>query len=199
MVWLFVVLVLIAVAILKVQENAKRPRKESASYEKQAWLFSPAERSFLGVLEQALGQQYRIMGKVRLADIIKPKVGSKRTWQRAFNQIQSKHIDFVACDPATLTVKFVIELDDASHNRPDRQDRDDFLNKALQSAGIPVYHFAARRTYSLQEIQKTVLPIKAEAVSAPAQVQKIQEKPGLVQKRSELNLVSINAKGLPHS
>ena len=33
-------------------------------------LFTPAERSFLGVIDNAIDGQYRVMGKVRLADLI---------------------------------------------------------------------------------------------------------------------------------
>ena len=36
------------------------------SYERRDRLFSRAERSFLGVLEQMFGKEYRIIGKVRI-------------------------------------------------------------------------------------------------------------------------------------
>jgi Protein of unknown function (DUF2726) len=39
-------------------------------YTKNQFLFSPAEYSFLGVLEQAVGREYRVFGKVRMADIV---------------------------------------------------------------------------------------------------------------------------------
>ena len=42
-------------------------------YEKIERLFTPAERSFLGVLEEVIGKEYVILGKVRLADIIRPR------------------------------------------------------------------------------------------------------------------------------
>jgi hypothetical protein len=136
---------------------------EDYPYERQQALFTPAERSFLGVLEQAVEGKLRIMGKVRLADIVKIKNGNnKSAWQKAFNKIQSKHVDFVACDMATLGVKFVVELDDKSHNEPKRQDRDEFIDKALAAAKIPVFHFAAKRTYTIQELQNTLFGNRPE-------------------------------------
>lgn len=70
----------------------KREPTTSFPYQKQDILFTPAERSFLGVLEQAVDKQHRIFGKVRLADVIKVKKGlSKSTWQSEFNKIKSKH------------------------------------------------------------------------------------------------------------
>ena len=44
-------------------------------YESKGKLVTPAERSFLGVLDQVVGQHYRIMAQVRLADVIKVKKG----------------------------------------------------------------------------------------------------------------------------
>jgi hypothetical protein len=42
------------------------------------FLFSAAERSFLGVLDQAVGPEHRVFGKVRVADLasVKPGLGS---------------------------------------------------------------------------------------------------------------------------
>lgn len=126
---------------------------QALPYEKDD-LFSPAERSFLGVLEQACGDEFRIMGKVRLGDLVKVKAGlDNKERQSAFNRIQSKHVDFVACDPGDLSVQFVVELDDKSHGRPDRQERDAFVDRVMDAAGIPMIHFAARKAYVVQEVR----------------------------------------------
>lgn len=126
-------------------------------YQREPALFTPAERSFLAVLEQAIGNQFRVMGKVRVADVIKVKSGlDASARQQAFNRIQSKHLDFVVCDPNDLLVQFVVELDDASHQQSRRQNRDEFLDKALTAAGVPVFHFPVKRAYSVQDIRGTI-------------------------------------------
>jgi hypothetical protein len=103
-------------------------------------------------------------GKVRLADVVKVKTGmSGSAWQKAFNRIQSKHLDIVACDPATLMVQFVVELDDETHRQSRRQARDEFVDKVLQAAGIPVFHFIAKRGYSVQDVRGAFS--EAEALS----------------------------------
>lgn len=127
------------------------------SYERNDRLFSAAERSFLGVLEQILGKEYRVIGKVRMADIIRPRLGlsaSART--SALNRITSKHVDFAVCDPKTLQIVGVIELDDSSHDRADRQRRDKFVDAALSSAGVPLVRIPAQRVYSPAEIRQRV-------------------------------------------
>jgi len=147
------VLLLVIVAVIKIMRQ-KAQGAQSYPYEKEQALFSPVERSFLGVLEQADNGRYRFMGKVRLADIVRVKSGmDKSTWQNAFNKIQSKHVDIVACDPASLSIKFVIELDDSTHSQSKRQNRDQFVDNTLRAAGIPVVHVTAKKTYSVQDIQ----------------------------------------------
>lgn len=148
------VLLLAIVAVIKVFMKQKAQGEQTYPYEKEPTLFSPAERSFLGVLEQVINNRYRLMGKIRLADIVKVKSGlNKSAWQNAFNKIQSKHIDIVACDLTTLSVLFVIELDDKTHSQSKRQNRDQFVDNVLRTAGIPIIHFTAKNSYSLQEIE----------------------------------------------
>jgi hypothetical protein len=82
------------------------------SYEKRAPLFSPAERSFFGVLSQAVNDRAVDFEKVRVADVLSPSKGMSRSnWQKAFNRISAKHFDYVICSPDTLSVLAVIELD----------------------------------------------------------------------------------------
>ena len=97
-------------------------------YAKQVALFSPAERSFLGVLSEAIGDEAQIFGKVRVADVIMPKKGMSRgEWQKAFNKISGKHFDFILCDKGDLSIICAVELDDSSHQSKSRKERDLFL------------------------------------------------------------------------
>lgn len=126
-------------------------------YERIEKLFSPAERSFLGVLEENFGRDYAILGKLRLADIIRVRKGlSNSARTSALNRITSKHVDFALCDLATREVIGVIELDDASHQKASRQRRDEFVDKALETAGVPVVHITARKSYTPSEVREQV-------------------------------------------
>lgn len=120
-------------------------------------LLTPAERSFFGVLQHALGLNYHLFAKVRLADIIEVQGGlSGKRRYAALNRINAKHADFVACDPKTFRVIGVIELDDASHRAPKRQQRDQFVDSALAAASIPVLRVTAQRTYSPAVLRQQV-------------------------------------------
>ena len=137
--------------------NAKGQPAEMPVYEAIPSLFSPAERSFFGVLKQAVAADYEILAKVRLADIVRPiRNPSRSGWQSAFNRITSKHIDFVLCDKEQLRVVAVIELDDRTHEKFERNVRDGFVDSALADAAIPILRVTARQNYSPAQIREQV-------------------------------------------
>lgn len=125
----------------------------AAGYKSRERVLTPAERSFFGALEMSLSSQYRAFPKIRLADLIAPASGTDRgDFQSAFNRIAAKHADFTICRESDLAILGVVELDDASHSRPDRQARDRFLQQALQSAGIPLLCIKAARSYDTNQL-----------------------------------------------
>lgn len=131
------------------------PAKETLPYERVQYLLTKAERSFFGVLESSLSESYLIFAKVRLADLIKvhSKTESRQTF---FNRIQSKHIDFVICDREYIRPLVAVELDDSSHKKTNRQDRDEFVDDALNAAGLPLVRFQAKTAYNRQEVAETL-------------------------------------------
>ena len=146
------VVVLIVVAVKK--ESVLTGVGNKPAYESRGALFTLAERSFLGVLEQALDGRYRVFGKVRLGDIVKPAKGSDKSRRTsAQNRINQKHVDFVVCASSDLAVIGVIELDDKSHDRNDRGARDQFVDTALSGAGIAIIHFPAKQGYTLIDVR----------------------------------------------
>jgi len=86
------VLVALAVITRALKAGGSKQAKTDSYYLKTS-LFSPAERSFLEVLESLGTSEYRIMAKVRLADVFGVKKG--QGWQSAFNRISAKHLDFL--------------------------------------------------------------------------------------------------------
>lgn len=153
-----IVLIVVALVVVKGGLPVVTKQENELSFVARPELFSAAERSFYGVLKQALGGEYRIFGKVRLGDLVEPAKGlTKSQSTTARNRLNQKHVDFVLCRPATLAVVAVIELDDATHGRKDRSDRDDFVDKALASACLPVVHVPARKAYALPEVQAALV------------------------------------------
>lgn len=70
--------------------------------------------------------------------------GSGGGWQAAQNKIDRKHFDFVLIDAETTRPLLAIELDDRTHDRPDRRRRDGFVEAACDAAGLPLLRVRAR-------------------------------------------------------
>ena len=156
MIWIIIIFVVALLIVALLIKNKKQTTV--AQYKKHKVLFTPAERSFLGVLNQAIEGNVVIFGKVRVADIIKPIGGLPRgKWQSLFNKISRKHFDFVICDKDNLSVLCVIELDDKSHNSNNRQKRDAFLKSACNSADLPLIQIPAKSAYNIDEIRQTLI------------------------------------------
>jgi hypothetical protein len=144
--WIFGVL--LAAVLLKAA--ARKRRETLPAYKAKGPLCSPTESAFLAALEQALPPTQRVFVQVRLIDVIEPR----RADPAARNRVISKQLDFVVCDHTTLKVLFAIELNDRSHERPERQQRDAFLSNAMRDAGLPLYFFKAARRYTPQAVQE---------------------------------------------
>ncbi len=142
-----------------------RPRRATARrvtptavgfpYRSRQTLLSRGEAAFFGPLQAAVGGDFLIMCKVRLADVVTCPV--RRDRRGPFSAISQKHLDFVLCDASTTRIILAIELDDRSHDAPRRQKRDRFVNDALQAANIPLVRFSAQAWYSILVIRENIL------------------------------------------
>jgi hypothetical protein len=172
--WLLLVLVVIAVLAFVVLKRRNAPASdggESFPYVLGDGLFSPAERSFLGVLDQAVGNDFRVFGKVRVADVVAVAKGTpKSLWQRAFNRISAKHFDYVLCSPGDLKPLCAIELNDQSHAQDNRKGRDKFLEDVCAAAKLPLIFIPAQRSYTLPEVGQAIAGVIGRNGVVPAAV-----------------------------
>lgn len=153
MLLLLIVVVLVVFFVRKQKSDDQSGRAENFPYVLSDGLFSPAERSFLGVLDQAVDADFRVFGKVRVADVLSVAKGTpKSLWQRAFNRISAKHFDYVLCRPTDLKPVCAIELNDQSHTQGERKARDKFLERVCSAADFPLVFLPAQHTYTVGEI-----------------------------------------------
>lgn len=155
------VFVIVALLILVVLGGLVASRKKggaatsgSLPYQSTNALFSATERSFLGILDRAVGSDYRVFGKVRVADVVAVKSGlSNSARQIAVNRVAAKHLDFVVCRAADLSLVCAVELNDKSHSSQRAQARDQFVAQVCRTVGLPLLTVQAQRAYSVQDIQ----------------------------------------------
>jgi hypothetical protein len=129
------------------------------SYRVRADFLSVTELSFLRAAQLATGTRFAIMTKVNLNDLFFSPTrdpGSR-------NRINQKHVDFLFCDPQTLKPLLGIELDDSSHQRSERVERDALVDAVFASAGLPLLHLPARASYASADIATSVDSVLAAA------------------------------------
>lgn len=97
---------------------------------------------------------YRVFAQLRLSSVAQVDKGLRRdAWLSAFNSISRKHVDFVVCRSDDLAIIVAIELDDESHEKGKRRDRDIVVDKILEAAGIPLMRVKAATSYAPNEIK----------------------------------------------
>ncbi|HUI06391.1 MAG TPA: DUF2726 domain-containing protein [Verrucomicrobiae bacterium] len=146
-----VVLAAVGLAPLKSALGRKTSAPDKLPYRKKDYLLTATERSFYDVLRGIAGDQLEVFAKVRLLDLLYLPKGTENR-QSHNNRVMSKHVDFLLCDREKLSPLLVIELDDSSHERDDRAQRDAFVDEALGAAGLPILHVTAKRSYAPNEL-----------------------------------------------
>ena len=137
-------LIVIAIAVIfrkqiiqLLSESGDIKDKPKYQYKRKQFFMTRAEHEFYDALITVAGTDYHIFSQVHLPTILDNKVVGQ-DWRAAQAHINRKSVDFVLCDKAYISPKLVIELDDKSHERVDRQERDREVERILQDAGIPL-------------------------------------------------------------
>jgi hypothetical protein len=131
-------------------------------YFSRGYQLSKGETAFFHALRQAVPPGLMIAPKVRVSDVIGCDASA---WKRGFGgRISQKHVDFVLVDARTTAFELIIELDDKSHRQHERRGRDDFVDRALAAAGIPVLRVPAAARYDPADLRTRLVPFM-ESVS----------------------------------
>jgi hypothetical protein len=144
-IFIFIVAVIIVILAAIGMKIGNAPKQTIAAYRKK-YLLTKNEYSFYQKIKPIIQEKnLKVLCKIRLADLIEPEPNkNQKEWYAAFNRIKSKHIDFaIATDD--MKVIALIELQDGTHQKSDRKERDEFLNDAVTGAGyvlLPVYNNA---------------------------------------------------------
>jgi hypothetical protein len=125
-------------------------------YARTATLLSTAEQEFFTAALRAIPSDMLLFPQVRLAGLVHTTERQPQRKKYDFYRIQAKTVDFVLCDARTTTPRLVIELDDSSHHRAERQKRDDFVDDVLASVGLPILHVRWSPNYDVERIRAAI-------------------------------------------
>lgn len=126
-------------------------------FKKKNQLFTNIERSFYVLLDRAVGNDYKIVNRVRLNDIIETKDTVKgRSKRSAVLKAGSKVIDYVLCDPRDFRVIAAVDLVNQTQGGH-KSKADWFVTGALEAAGIPHIRIKVKSGYQVDEIRNGIL------------------------------------------
>lgn len=161
-IFLFVALLLVCLFFFAVLSKQPKPPvlDESWPFYSKAPL-TKTEQSLYFQLVEALPQKI-ILSQVQLSRFLGVKKGNNfMTW---FNRINRMSIDYLVCDK-DFSIIAAIELDDSSHNKPNRIEADNKKNKALLDAGVRLIRWHVNNKPDVQRIQRDVLHVSGSQVS----------------------------------
>jgi len=147
-------------------------------FDKKQTVFTPAEKNFQSLVERALGQDYRVLNRVKLSDIVTIRNGvSNRASQTARANADNKYLDFVICERESMKLIGTLDLVD-TNGKGYKVKKDWFVSGALEAASIPHIRIKVKPNYSVDEIRaciysrllgtSTVQPkVKGRVIPAP--------------------------------
>jgi len=124
-------------------------------YTRKQFFLTRAEHECYDALVAAVGDKYHVFAQVHLPTILDNKVKGQ-DWRAALAHINRKSVDFVLCDKAYISPKLAIELDDKSHKRPDRQERDREVERILSEAGVPLLRLENKGRFDPPELAQRI-------------------------------------------
>ena len=124
-------------------------------FTKRGQLFTQVERSFLSLLEKAVGDKYKIINRVKLADILELKDNADaKTRRTALLKLNAKYLDYVLCDSTDMSIVAVVDLVNNSNKAGHKAIPDWFVSGALEASGIPYIRMKIKAGYSVADIQQ---------------------------------------------
>ncbi len=152
---LVVVIAAVVLAFLKAKSRGDSGNEAWPFYAKKP-LSQPEQILYFRLIEAL--PDHIILAQVQLSRLLGVKKGNNH--QSWLNRINRMSADFVVCNKDSSIVA-VIELDDASHQKPERQTADAKKDKALAAAGIRMIRWQVKAIPDQSAIQAALLPTPA--------------------------------------
>ncbi len=122
--------------------DAERILSGGEYWQRQKTLLTEREVSFMkGLFRIVDMKRWYLCPQVRVADIVQLNGNIRprsRQWWQLFRMVSQWHVDVVIVERRSFSIVAAVELDDASHLRPERRRRDILLEEVLRQAGIPL-------------------------------------------------------------
>ncbi|GGW97822.1 DUF2726 domain-containing protein [Alteromonas halophila] len=147
---LMMLLMVVAVGAMKLSDNGV-----TFPFRQKPQLFTPVEHTFLKLIEQAVGQEFRIVCRVRLSDVITVRQqANKKKASMALSRAAARQLDFVLCDREDMRPILAIDLVHSQGKDGYKTQKDWFVTGALDAAGVPHARIKVKSGYSVEDIRE---------------------------------------------
>jgi hypothetical protein len=149
---LMMLLILVAVGALKLSDQSV-----TFPYRLKPQLFTQVEHTFLQLLEQAVGNEFRVVCRVRLTDLLAVHYkADKRNTRLAQTRAIGKQLDFVLCNRQDMTPVLAVDLVHKQGKEGYKSQRDWFVTGALDAAGVPHARIKVKSGYTVEDIRECI-------------------------------------------
>lgn len=136
--------------------SRRRPHRPRYRYRARRSVMTRREEWFFRVLQDALGRDYLIFPQIHISSLLDERIKGQN-WAAARGQTNSKSVDYVVADARTLDVLCAVELDDATHDREDRRERDRQVEEMFAGAGMPLVRFRDAEELTAGDVRRRIL------------------------------------------
>lgn len=154
------VIAVIGYVIDHIRGNVVHPEeKQELKYQfvRKQFIMSAAENDLYRVLQEVVGSNFVIVPQAHLSVFLDHRVKGQ-SWQGALSTIQRKSVDFLICSHTYYNPLVAIELDDSSHQREDRVERDTKVDQICETAGMPLIHIRWQQNYAANDLLVKLTP-----------------------------------------
>lgn len=135
------------------KQNEITENKYNEKYRKRNNILTKTELKFYKILKPITDKMnLLICPQVVLYEILNTRQYNNRKY---FNKISNKSIDFVITDE-NMEIKMCIELDDYTHTRNDRIERDNFINELFREMNIKLIRIPVTYNYNEFELAQQI-------------------------------------------
>lgn len=153
---IFVIIILVIERIINKKNNKQEEIKTSNAinysslYSKKDYLLTQEELKLYKLLKDVCkNNNLNLFCQVSLYELVKAKE------YKDFNKIKAKTIDYVIAD-TNCKIKLCIELDDPTHIKQERIERDKFINGLFKELDIKLLRIPVQNWYDMKQIEDKI-------------------------------------------
>ena len=155
-IWIIILIVAcVGIAYIEKKIDAKindsQIKKSHYRYYAKPYIMTARENECFKTLNEIFGAKWFVIPQVHLSALLNHKVKGQN-WNAAFRHINGKSVDFVLVGKESYKIICAIELDDSTHNRTDRKERDNEIERIFSEAKIPLARIGKFENMTKQEI-----------------------------------------------